>query len=746
MDLPLAPLTLYPGPTQLEAPGAGSRPIAHRALLARKLAPPDPPQPVAGLIVMCYAPPLSASQPVLHTPPQVWECVSVAAELCGPDEAHPAPWTRWVAVLRAGGTPRVVAGRLTAARREVDWALRASVDGLVRRRLADGLHLVAASGTACAFNVRLLVFTRRIHHWARQLVRVDAEWGRVAHWLASLAAHAAASSAAGGAEPLVESLSYASGEWTVAAVMRSAADAPCHQRVLARPSWPADEVRHLLQAGFRVTAAARGPAGSESASVVVLTLMPASVAPLVYRARGSAFGAALRWRSPGSDMQWHEDWAQMPLSDTRPLAARQGVRVHASSTEPTPLLLASRTAVTDIAYSLPWQLGVCASALLDTLMLLTLASDVVPRESRPATEAVAAALGVLVLSLFSVDITLRLFAEGGAFFRHTWNLFDLLLVLVSAAAAAYEVFGEGSKLSKHAPVLLRALRAVRAVVLALRTLDRLERGGSGRRGPPVQHRAAFVIDGDEGTYWQSDRVVARPVSSRRGRPAGSGHVERMTLTIDLGKQRPVEAVSTLWGGQLVHPMPSVWSVLGATEASPPSADRNAHNEPGMQDGHVELHAPIVLATFDDAVGSRDAASPPPERLSAALRSVDRHVDGLTCTFTILEKPRLLRYIQLELLRPAPGHRSYSLRQVQVIGPRLGAPSAAGAGALAASASGRATSRGGVGVLQAAGGASPYAAGEAAEPQGNPIAKRLGGALGSALNLSPGVRRSLSLDV
>jgi hypothetical protein len=446
-------------------------------------------------------------------------------------------------------------------------------------------------------------------------------------------------------------------------------------------------------------------------------------------------------------MQWHEDWAQMPLSDARPLAARQGVRVHASSTEPTPRMLASRTAVTDLAYSLPWQLGVCAGALLDTLMLLTLASDVVPPENRPAAEAMAGTLGLLVLTLFTVDILLRLFAEWGAFFRHAWNLFDLLLVLLSAAAAAYGALVGGSKLSKQAPVLLRALRAVRAVVLALRTLDRLERGATGRRGPLVQHRAAFVADGDEGTYWRSGRVQARPASGRRRGPAG--RAGRVTLTIDLGKQRPVEAVSTLWGGQLVHAMPSAWRVLGATEASfaPADAGRPPHNEPGMPDGHIELDAPVLLAAYDDFDGSRnDAAAPPTERLSASLRSADRHVDGVTCTFTVLDRPRLLRYIQLELLRPAPGHSSYCLRQVQVIGPRLGAPSAASAGALAALASGRAAPWGGTGGLRAAGKDAPLGTAGAAEPQDSPVPNGLGSALRAALTVSPGVRRSLSLEV
>jgi hypothetical protein len=662
----------------------------------------------------------------------------------------------------------VVAGRLTAARREVDWALRASVDGLVRRRLADGLQLVAAGGTACAFNVRLLVFTRRIHHWARQLVRVDAEWERVAQWLDTLAHKAGSEAEEGGKTtaaptvrgvtasavaadrvgPLVETVSYASGEWTVAAVMRSSADAPCRQRVLVRPSWPTDEIEQLLAAGFRVTAVARGPAQSKCACVVVMTRMPASVAPLVYRARGSAFGAALRWRSPGSDMQWHEDWTQMPLNDARPLAARQGVRVHASSTEPTPALFASRTRVTDIAYSLPWQLGVCAGALLDTLMLLTLASDVVNRESRPAAEGLAAALGYLVLGLFSVDIALRLFAEGLDFFRHWWNNFDLLLVLVSAGASAYAVVAGGSMLSKQAPVLLRALRAVRAVVLALRTLDRLERGGAGRRGPPVQHRAAFVTDGDEGTYWRSERVPPAPDRRVDDGEQGDGQDgRRVTLTIDVGKERQVEAVATLWGGQLVHAMPLDWRVIGATDARfpPPHDDAPAHHEPGMRACHMEMLDPDVLATFgsSDARGSRGAAFPPDERLSAALRSADRHIDGITCTFTVLDKPKRLRYIQLDLRRPAAGHQSYSLRQVQVIGPWLGAPPGAGAGTLAASASSRAASRGG--IRQAAG-SRLVEKGEAGEPHGSPIVKRLGGALSTALNLSPGMRKSLSLDV
>ena len=73
--------------------------------------------------------------------------VSVAAELTEPDAAHAAPWTRWVAVLRSGGAPRFVNGRLTAARREVDWALGSSVGGVVRRRLADGLQMVATVRT-----------------------------------------------------------------------------------------------------------------------------------------------------------------------------------------------------------------------------------------------------------------------------------------------------------------------------------------------------------------------------------------------------------------------------------------------------------------------------------------------------------------------------------------------------------------------------------------------------------------------
>lgn len=49
-----------------------------------------------------------------------------------------------------------------------------------------------------------------------------------------------------GTAALVESLSYASGEWTVAATVRLRSDAPCHQQILARAVWPADEVKSSM--------------------------------------------------------------------------------------------------------------------------------------------------------------------------------------------------------------------------------------------------------------------------------------------------------------------------------------------------------------------------------------------------------------------------------------------------------------------------------------------------------------------
>ena len=50
----------------------------------------------------------------------VWEVQAAAAELMPPDETHVAAWTRWVAVLRAGGMPPVYEGTPTNADREFD--------------------------------------------------------------------------------------------------------------------------------------------------------------------------------------------------------------------------------------------------------------------------------------------------------------------------------------------------------------------------------------------------------------------------------------------------------------------------------------------------------------------------------------------------------------------------------------------------------------------------------------------------
>jgi len=326
------------------------------------------------------------------------------------------------------------------------------------------------------------------------------------------------------------------------------------------------------------------------------------------------------------------------------------VRVHASSSEAPPRLEASRSRVTDVAYSLPWQLGVCGGAMLDTIAMLLIVAEVLPAWCTPVHEAISLA----VLVLFTVDIALRLIAEGPSFFSDRWNIFDLALVLLSVAANAYVAFGGGSQATKQAPVIMRAFRAIRAVILAYRTIERLEQGAKSRRGPPVQHRAAFITDSDEGTYWRSGRA-----------PGGPGSPFGVTVTIDLGCERPVEAISTLWGGEHVHRMPAQWSLLGATHATfDPAPPEVVHAEPGQMPGHWRLHEPLVIASFDAPATPR--AGPPTPRAPGAgaaaagsgwgaggaggptahaphvPRSADLHIDGVTCSYTVLPETRELQ--------------------------------------------------------------------------------------------------------
>jgi len=108
-------------------------------------------------------------------------------------------------------------------------------------------------------------------------------------------------------------------------------------------------------------------------------------------------------------------------------------------------------------------------------------------------------------------------------------------------------------------------------------------------------------------------------------------------------------------------------LAGGRDHRPPTGVRERrHHESGMETGHWVLHHPHEIASFNAAVT--------PDSVPAVMDSADRHIDGVTCSYTTLRTGLPpLRYIQLELVRPAAGLRSYSLRQLQIIGPRLAEP-------------------------------------------------------------------------
>jgi hypothetical protein len=116
----------------------------------------------------------------------VWQVQCAAAEMCAPDAAHAHAWVRWVAVLRGGGTPPVVAGRPTNAKQEVEWAVEADLEATMAQRLRDSMHLDVVAGTPPTANLRMLVFSTHLSDWSHRRVTTSPAWPR--EWVADHAA------------------------------------------------------------------------------------------------------------------------------------------------------------------------------------------------------------------------------------------------------------------------------------------------------------------------------------------------------------------------------------------------------------------------------------------------------------------------------------------------------------------------------------------------------------------------------
>lgn len=85
----------------------------------------------------------------------VWEVQAITAELSSPQHDG-GVLTRWVAVLRAGGTPTKFGDVHTNIAHRVDWTVHdANHDEVVQGRLANGYHLDCVAGTSPKLNAML---------------------------------------------------------------------------------------------------------------------------------------------------------------------------------------------------------------------------------------------------------------------------------------------------------------------------------------------------------------------------------------------------------------------------------------------------------------------------------------------------------------------------------------------------------------------------------------------------------------
>lgn len=240
----------------------------------------------------------------------VWEVACVAAEQRMDPKGVIPPFTRWVAVLRAGGMPPVQDGRPTNMDRELDWCLEDTLDDIAERRMREGFALTCVAGTPPSANSRLLVFTRRLCSWASQRISITPDYPQ--DWIETQQARGL----------LIEQLAYCGESWTV--VMAQSGDdrgTPLtRQLVMTDTEWPEEKTKALMRAGYRITAAARGPV---LGFVIVFTKAPSSSVAACNRAFGSAAAPLTAWRErAGPDARaWHVDWC-----------ARETTKVHASST------------------------------------------------------------------------------------------------------------------------------------------------------------------------------------------------------------------------------------------------------------------------------------------------------------------------------------------------------------------------------------------------------------------------------
>ena len=178
-------------------------------------------------------------------------------------------------------------------------------------------------------------------------------------------------------------------------------------------------------------------------------------------------------------------------------------------------------------------------------------------------------------------------------------------------------------------------------------------------------RAAFVIDGDEATCWRSRDV---PTSD------GDPHTE-VSLTIDLGQDRPIDRILLFWGTEPTATIPARAALLVAPAAATTfvdadeGSDEAAQHEAGMRAGeHVidERQRGVEAIAFGTAP---DAPASGPER-EAARRRGGGYVEGESCNvFDLGESPRRARFVQLRLSAPPMGAHSYALRNVYILGPR-----------------------------------------------------------------------------
>ena len=260
----------------------------------------------------------------------VWELQTLAAELCTPanDPAGPGyVYTRWVAVLRAGGVPRKILKVHTNVAKRIDWNIRdPSVDAALQGRLASGYHLVALAGTAPKMNAHLKAYLRKGYEWSEQFVYMAPSWPET--WLKRDAPK----------DMLISCVAYYNNSWTLvfthATTQAALASAPklgneggwttpVDQQVLVDEAWPTAKVNELLGIGYTITTVGCGPNAVDTRDVyvVVLSRSPSTIIPRVMCSMGSREASLEHWRTDAKP--WHRNWAAM-----------HGVTITASKTMP----------------------------------------------------------------------------------------------------------------------------------------------------------------------------------------------------------------------------------------------------------------------------------------------------------------------------------------------------------------------------------------------------------------------------